>query len=227
MKAKKILSKEKMNSVSCPATVQPIMNDKAHFTATKFLSVPVQTATEKHLEETRNAIQREETSKAGMQFLSSYGMDKAEFSPVSVYEKHLADMAEFRIQKEKARRIALGLLECKVPTEWTELVASKDRFTASLFGWLCSLAREFKLDDAYQIDLEDCIDDLPAYDRHGHVAGMDDKAKHFHSVWSKARSAILPLVDRYTGEVKRPGCSECRIQIERIKKADAYLVSFL
>lgn len=229
MKAKKIVSREVVNSVVVPVHAQPTMHKAAvHGQKTIFLNIAPLTPQERHLNDARCALALEETMKAGLSFLSCFdtAFKAALFSPVALYEKHLQDIAELRLRREKERRLALGLLETVVPAAWKEYVSSKDTFTSSLFGWLTSLAREFKQDDAYQIELEDCIEDLPSYDRHGHVASKTDKAKHFHAIWGKARSALLPLVDRYTGEVKRPGCPDCKMQIERIKGVDGYMVYF-
>jgi hypothetical protein len=230
MKAKKVLSPSKIEKAIAPATKQPIIkgNNPAVQTVGKAFTFTAKPMTAREIEIYRLncEITKEETTKSMKAFFSDFYHAKPEFTDLEWYEARQVEVHELRMKREQERKIAMGLLSTVVPDAWNENVASKDLFTASFFGWLVSLAREFQVDDAYQVDLSECLDDLPSYDRHGKVAGMSDKAKHFHAVISKAKSALLPLVDRYSGEVKRPGCPDCRIEIERIKGIDSYMVSF-
>jgi len=223
MKAKKVVS-AKQALVS--SSVQVVETPKINLNPIASKIAPIQDRNAMHLEQARLAILLQDSTKMGLYYLGGLDHSKPAFTELSWYEEQDKLTASIRKENEVKRRIALGLFQTSAPKAWIENAKSKDAFTKSLFTWLISLCYEFHKDDAYQVDIEDCMADLKQFNKNGEPASFEDKVRQFHITFSKAASILKPVYNQYTGELIKAGCPECAIQIERIHRENSYVVSF-
>lgn len=218
MLGKKIVSSG--SSLSVPAPVVHTIGQ-----STMVVS-PVVSSNARHLEEAKAEFCKEESAKVINRFLHGELFATATFTDLEWYEDIAKEIAILRLERAEQRKKALGLLACPVPAYWQEVASSKDKLKSTVAAWLCSLCREYKQDDAYQVDLDDLIDSMPAYSSKGAILGRDEKSKLMHGLFGSLSRALFPVVDRYTGEIIKEGFPACKLNLERVSKCDTWIISF-